>query len=100
MTDNKPAQPMTAAGQALLEKEALNSRSFTLIDIKDILAIERQAVAAYLASDAFTERLARALQSNEEGRPSLYELWSSSEYSFESPIEIAEFLAAAIREDA
>ncbi len=36
--------PSTEAGRALLEQEKYNSRSFTLISAKDIIAIEQEAV--------------------------------------------------------
>lgn len=39
-------EPTTAAGKRLLEREALNSRSFTLIRPEDIAAIEAEAHAA------------------------------------------------------
>jgi hypothetical protein len=45
MTDT----PTTAAGRALLEREAYNSRSFAIIDGAAILAIEQEAVTRALA---------------------------------------------------
>lgn len=41
--ESDPMTPRTEAGKRLLEREALNSRSFTLITAADILAIEVQA---------------------------------------------------------
>jgi hypothetical protein len=48
MTDQpvQPEAPTTKAGRVLLEQEAYNSRSFPLITVEAILAIEAEARAA------------------------------------------------------
>ena len=56
------AEPLTEAGRDLLELEKYNSRSFTLITAEAILAIEAQAVEAWLQSPEAEERLAAALR--------------------------------------
>ncbi len=62
MSAPETLRPTTRAGWALLSKEALNSRSFTLINGADIIAIEQEAAAAARAE---ADALRAAL---EEGR--------------------------------
>lgn len=53
MSDTRP-EPLTAAGRDLLAQEAYNARSFPLITVEAIVAIEREAVerAARATPDA------------------------------------------------